>query len=141
MKHLNLKIALFAFFSAIVCIVGYHFLQAEALMMIKDALFLVAYVCFFVWISQLIYDKVRFGITLTIVILTLTLAIYLGVYMNFTRYEFLVEYCYYAFYILTVACIISVIAFIGMLIFRPRSSGSSSASESQQVGETDQDKQ
>lgn len=120
MRAFNLKLSVFTFVSAIICYVGYYFLYAEPLVLIKDALFLCAYISFFVWISEIIACRVRYSINVTISILSFVLAVYLGAYMNFVPYEFLREYCFYAFYLLTVVCIISVIVLIGRIIFVPQ---------------------
>lgn len=116
---LPIKISLFSFLSAIVCLIGYWFLGFELLYVITDILWFFAYVAFFAWICQTGYEKKKISINLTITIMSLTTAIYMGVYSGLTSNEFFVDYCIYAFYLLFIVCIISTIIWIGRLIFRP----------------------
>ena len=116
---LPIKISLFSFLSAIVCLIGYWFLGFELLYVITDILWFLAYVAFFAWICQTGYEKKKISINLTITIMSLTTAIYMGVYSGLTSNKFFVDYCIYAFYLLFIVCIISTIIWIGRLIFRP----------------------
>ena len=133
MKSLNLKLSLFMFLSAIICTIGYYLLYATPLILFKDILFLCSYIFFFNWVSQLVHSKVRFGVNVTVSILSFALAVYFGTYISLTEYEFLAEYGFYAFYLLTITCIVSVITLIGRIIFSPQTKGT--PTEAPQNGE------
>lgn len=117
MKSTVLKFSLFTFLSAIVCTIGYFLLQLDLITYIRDALYLSAYVCFFAWVSQLIYKRVKNGVCTTISLMSFVLAIYTGAYAGLTTKEFLSIYVSYAFYLFTIACLVSVIVLIGQMIF------------------------
>lgn len=122
MKSMNLKLSLFTFLSAIICVIGYTLLYVDLLTLFRDILFLCSYVFFFVWVSQKIYGKVGFSINVIIFVLSLVLAVYFRIYVDYVYYDILTEYCIYAFYLLTITCIISAIVLLGRIIFTPKKS-------------------
>ena len=115
--NLPIKISLFSFLSAIVCLIGYMFLGFELLSIITDVLWFFAYISFFSWICQAGHEKSKMSINLIITIMSLAIAIYMGVYSSVTEHTFFVEYCIYAFYLLSIICIVSTIIWIGRRIF------------------------
>ena len=115
--NLPIKISLFSFLSAIVCLIGYMFLGFELLSIITDVLWFIAYISFFSWICQTGYEKNKISINLIVTIMSLSIAIYMGVYSSVTEHAFFVEYCIYAFYLLSIICIVSTIIWIGRRIF------------------------
>jgi hypothetical protein len=120
MKSILLKLSLFLFLTALICILGYYFLYAEILILIRDVLFFAAYICFAVWTSICIYSKVRFGVNTVIFVLSFALAAYMLAYSCITQYEYLQTYCFFAFYVSTAICLLSLVFLVGQFIFRPK---------------------
>ena len=115
--NLPSKISLFSFLSAVTCMIGYLFLGLDLLLIITDVLWFVAYTSFFSGICQKGYEKNKISINFIITIMSVSMAIYMGVYGSVTENKFFVEYCIYAAYLLSIICIVNTIIWIGIRIF------------------------
>lgn len=116
-KSTSLKISLFALISAIICLIGNAILNIEIFIAIIHGLAFLSYLFLAIFVSQLIYEKINFGINVIVLFMSFALALYSIALFSISPFEILVEYCVLFFYWFVLLCLVSAIVLVGRIIF------------------------
>lgn len=116
-KMTTLKIALFAFISAIICVTGNTILCLDIVSYVAQGMGFASYLFFAIWISQLIHSKSRYGINLVVLFMSFSLSVYSATMFSLYPYGKLFEYYVLFFYLFFMICLISSIIIVGRIIF------------------------
>lgn len=116
-KSTSFKIALFAFVSAIICIIGNGMLCLDIISYTAQGLGFVSYLFFAIWVSQLIYGRTRFGGNLICLFMSFALALYSCVMFAANPEGLLFDYYVIFFYLFSLICLVSSILLVGRIIF------------------------
>lgn len=119
--RVSLKMALFAFLSAIACAITNSFIGIVELGIVADALWFLSYICVVIWICKYIALIKRLGKNLVVTFFTFALALYAGgyssIYSDLVEKELIVLAGEMLFYVAAIVCLASVLVLIGRWIF------------------------
>lgn len=119
--RMSLKLALFAFLSALACTITNFFIAIVELGIVADILWFLSYICLVVWVCKYIATIKKLGQNLVVTFFTFSIALYSGIYSGI--YSELAEESLapmvgeLLFYAATIACLASVLVLIGRWVF------------------------
>lgn len=115
--RMSLKLALFAFLSAIVSMVANSFIGLPEIRIIVDALWFLAYVCLVIWTCKYVAKVKRIGKNLVVLFFSFSLAAYFGVYCNLIENSDIALIAGLLFYAAALICLGSAIVLLARWIF------------------------